>query len=63
LLAHDLVDELRLLIFPVVLGHGKRLFGEGTLPRALKLATSTVSPSGVVIATYQRAGEVITGSF
>lgn len=63
LLAHDLVDELRLLVFPVVLGHGKRLFGEGMPPKALKLTKSTVSPSGVVIATYERAGEVTTGSF
>jgi dihydrofolate reductase len=63
LLANDLVDELRLLTFPVVLGRGKRLFGEGTAPGALRLARSVVSPSGVVAATYERAGEVRTGSF
>src|SRR5687767_2148555 len=63
LLANDLIDELRLVIFPVVLGRGKRLFGEGAVPAALKLTKSTVSPSGVVIATYERAGDVKTGSF
>lgn len=63
LLAHDLVDELRLLVFPLALGRGKRLFGEGTLPAAFALETSSVSPSGVVMATYRRAGEVKTGSF
>jgi dihydrofolate reductase len=63
LLAHDLVDELRLLTYPVVLGKGKRLFGEGAIPKAFKLAKSAVSPSGVFIATYERAGEVRTGSF
>jgi dihydrofolate reductase len=63
LLAHDLVDELRLVVFPLVLGHGKRLFRDDALPAALKLAKSTVSPSGVVIATYERTGEVRTGSF
>ena len=63
LLAHDLADSLRLLIYPVVLGRGKRLFGNGTIPAAFRLAKSTASPSGVLIATYERAGEVQTGSF
>jgi dihydrofolate reductase len=63
LLAHDLVDELRLLTYPVVLGKGKRLFGEGAIPKAFKLVKSAVSPSGVFIATYEHAGEVRTGSF
>lgn len=63
LLRHDLIDELRLLVFPVVLGAGKRLFGEGAHAGAFKLASSQVSPSGVIIATYARAGDVKTGSF
>jgi dihydrofolate reductase len=63
LLANDLMDELRLLIFPVILGRGKRLFAEGAMPAAFRVTRSTVSPSGVVIATYQRNGDVRTGSF
>jgi dihydrofolate reductase len=63
LLAEDLVDEFQLLIYPLTLGTGKRLFGEGTIPAAFKVTKSTVSPSGVVIATYQRAGAVKTGDF
>jgi dihydrofolate reductase len=63
LLEHDLVDEFRLMIFPVVVGKGKRLFGDGTAPGGLKLTDSKTSTTGVVIATYQRAGEVPIGSF
>jgi dihydrofolate reductase len=63
LLNHDLVDELSLLIFPVVLGTGKKLFGEGTVPAAFTLAESRTTPSGVVICRYQRAGEVTYGSY
>lgn len=63
LLTHDLVDELWLKIFPVTLGSGKRLFAEGTIPMAFKLVNSRVSPSGVIFANYERAGEVKTGSF
>lgn len=63
LLKNDLVDELWLKIFPVTLGKGKRLFGEGTIPAAFKLVDSTVSSSGVLIATYERNGEVQLGSF
>jgi dihydrofolate reductase len=63
LLAADLVDELRLTIFPLVLGSGKRLFGEGTAPAAFRLTRSAASPSGVLIASYERAGPVTTGSF
>lgn len=63
LLAHNLIDEFRLPIYPLVLGKGKRLFGSGTLPVAFKVVKSTVSPSGVVIATYGRDGAVKTGSF
>jgi dihydrofolate reductase len=63
LLANDLIDELRLLIFPLVLGRGKRLFGEGTVPTAFRLSTSIASPTGVLIARYERAGYVASGSF
>lgn len=63
LLAHDLVDELWLKVFPVVLGGGKRLFGEGTIPRRFTLSDTSITPAGAVVATYTRAGEVETGSF
>jgi dihydrofolate reductase len=63
LLKHDLVDRFTLLIYPVVLGKGKRLFGEGALPAALKLVDSKASPSGVTINTYERDGAVKSGSF
>jgi dihydrofolate reductase len=63
LLKHDLVDELWLKIFPFTLGAGKRLFAEGTIPAGFKLLESEISPSGVIIASYERAGEVKTGSF
>ncbi|HTP27425.1 MAG TPA: dihydrofolate reductase family protein [Anaeromyxobacteraceae bacterium] len=63
LFAGDLVDELRLLVFPIVLGKGKRLFGGGAKPAGFRLEGSTVSPNGVVITSYVRAGDVITGSF
>jgi dihydrofolate reductase len=63
LLKNDLVDELWLKTFPVVLGTGKRLFARGTIPGGFTLLRSTTSPSGVVIGTYARAGEVKIGSF
>jgi dihydrofolate reductase len=63
LLANDLVDELWLKIFPVVLGKGKPLFGEGTIPAAFKLTDSKASPSGVIIASYRRDGDVRLGTF
>jgi dihydrofolate reductase len=63
LLKHDLIDEFRLKIYPVALGKGKRLFAEGTIPGSFKLLDSKVSTNGVIIATYERAGEVKTGSF
>jgi dihydrofolate reductase len=63
LLRHDLVDEFLLKIYPVVLGKGKRLFAEGTVPASFKLIDSKTSPKGVIIATYERAGEVKTGTF
>jgi dihydrofolate reductase len=63
LLRRGLVDRFRLWTFPVVLGSGKRLFAEGTVPAALNLVDSTVSSTGVVIGTYEPAGEIVTGSF
>ena len=63
LLKHDLVDELWLKIFPITLGVGKRLFAEGTIPVEYKILESEISPSGVIVATYGRTGEVKTGSF
>lgn len=63
LLQHDLVDELWLKIFPITLGPGKRLFSEGTLPSAFVLRDSKTSPKGVIVASYERAGDVETGSF
>ena len=57
------IDEYRLWIFPVVVGNGKRLFGEGTLPAGLMLRDAKTSTTGVVMATYERAGTVEIGSF
>ena len=61
LLQHDLVDELGLLIYPIILGKGKKLFDDGAVPSAFKLIESTVTPSGVIAVSYKRAGEVTTG--
>ena len=63
LLEHDLVDQYRIWIFPVVLGSGKRLFGDGAIPAGLRLVDSQVSGSGVTINVYERAGAVEPGSF
>ncbi len=63
LLKNDLVDELRLKIFPITIGAGKRLFGEGTIPASFRTQESQISTSGVVVATYVRNGEIKTGSF
>lgn len=63
LLEHDLVDKLWLKIFPITLGSGKRLFDKGTVPKAFTLTESKTSPSGVIFASYKRAGDVKTGSF
>ena len=63
LLKHDLVDEFWLKIFPVSLGTGKRLFGQGAIPAAYTLVDSKSSPSGVIVASFKRAGEVKTGTF
>ena len=62
LLKHDLVDELWLKTFPLTLGMGKRLFGEGTLPATFTLTDSLVTGNGVIFANYKRAGEVTTGT-
>jgi len=62
LLKNDLVDELRLKIYPLTLGQGKKLFDEGTIPAAFTLVESLPTPSGVIIANYKRAGEVKTGT-
>ncbi len=62
LLKNDLVDELWLKIFPLILGKGKKLFDNGTIPAAFKLIESTVTPSGVIIVNYKRAGQVKTGT-
>lgn len=63
LLARDLVDEIRVWTFPVTVGRGKRLFGDGTRARAFRVFASTKSSTGVVITTYRRAGEIDRGSF
>ncbi len=62
LLKNDLVDELWLRIFPLTLGKGKKLFVSGAIPAAFTLIESTVTPSGVIIASYKRAGKVKTGT-
>ncbi len=63
LLKQNLVDEFWLKIFPVVLGSGKRLFGDGTVPVAFSLQKLLKTPSGVIFSWYKRAGEIKTGSF
>jgi len=63
LFAADLVDELRLIIFPITLGTGKKLFGSGTRAAAFKVRNTVTAPSGVIVANYERAGEVKQGSF
>ncbi len=62
LFKNDLVDEMRLMTFPITLGTGKRLFGEGTIPRAFTLMESLVTSNGVIFASYKRGGEVQTGT-
>ena len=63
LLASGLIDELRLWIFPIVAGPGKRLFGNGARPGGLRLASSSTTASGVIVATYEAAGDIEKGSF
>jgi len=62
LFKHDLVDELCLMTFPLTLGTGKRLFGKGTIPAAFTMTDSLITPNGVILAYYTRAGEVKTGT-
>jgi dihydrofolate reductase len=62
LLKHDLVDELWLKTYPVLLGKGKKLFSDEITPAAFELTESTVTPDGVIFANYERAGEVKTGT-
>jgi dihydrofolate reductase len=63
LLKHNLVDELHLKIFPVAIGNGKRLFGESINPSGFKLLDSQISTTGVIIARYEQAGDLKTGTF
>ena len=63
LLRHNLIDEFRLWVFPLVIGSGKRLFADGTVAAGLRLTDSKVSSTGVVMGTWQPAGELTTGSF
>jgi dihydrofolate reductase len=62
LIQNDLIDEYRLLTFPVTLGTGKRLFGSGAVPRTLKLVRSNTTGTGVIVSVYRPAGELKTGS-
>jgi dihydrofolate reductase len=62
LLKNDLVDELRLKIYPLILGTGKKLFDNSTIPAAFTLIDSCITPKGVIIANYKRAGKVTTGT-
>ncbi|HKX72546.1 MAG TPA: dihydrofolate reductase family protein [Candidatus Saccharimonadales bacterium] len=62
LLKNDLVDELWLKVYPLLLGTGKKLFADGTIPAAFTLTESTITPTGVIMANYKRAGKVRTGA-
>ena len=62
LFKNDLVDALELMIIPVTLGHGKRLFQDGTIPAAFKVTRSQIAPKGIICATYERDGEIKTGA-
>jgi dihydrofolate reductase len=62
LFKHDLVDALWLKTFPIMLGQGKKLFDDGTIPAAFTLTDSLVTPNGVIFANYKRAGKVKTGT-
>lgn len=61
LFKHDLVDTFWLMIYPITLGSGKRLFADGTIPAAFKVTESQVSTSGVIVVNYERAGAITTG--
>ena len=62
LMKHDLVDTFWLMIYPLTLGGGKRLFADGTIPAAFKVTESNVTPDGVIVVNYERAGAITTGS-
>jgi dihydrofolate reductase len=62
LMKHDLVDAFWLMIYPITLGSGKRLFADGTIPAAFKVTESKVGANGVIVANYERAGTITTGS-
>ena len=63
LLQHDLIDQYRMWIFPVVIGTGKRFFGDGAIPAGLKLVDSRATKTGVTVNTYERGGDIVPGSF
>jgi dihydrofolate reductase len=62
LIKHDLIDAFWLMVYPITVGAGKRLFAEGTMPMAFMLIESAVTPSGVIIASYKQAGKIKTGT-
>jgi dihydrofolate reductase len=62
LIKHDLIDAFWLMIYPITLGSGKRLFADGTIPAAFRVTESTVGSNGVIIVNYERAGAITTGS-
>jgi dihydrofolate reductase len=62
LIKHDLVDVFWLMLYPITLGAGKRLFADGTIPAAFKLTESIVGSNGVIVANYERAGAITTGT-
>jgi dihydrofolate reductase len=62
LIQHDLVDVFWLMIYPLTLGGGKRLFAAGTIPATFKVTEGTVTPQGVMVVNYERAGVITTGS-
>src|SRR5512146_256246 len=63
LIKHDLVDTFWLMVYPITLGHGKRLFADGTIPAAFKVTESTATPDGVIVVNYERAGAIATGNY
>jgi dihydrofolate reductase len=63
LIKHDLVDTFWLMIYPITLGGGKRLFDSGTIPAAFKVTETTVTATGVIVVNYERAGAIATGRF
>ena len=62
LIRHDLVDVFWLMVYPITLGNGKRLFADGTIPAAFRVTESIVSPNGVIVVNYERAGSITTGN-